>query len=628
MADLNHKEVLQLLEDDWRSDRTNRDDAVEDLRFVAGDQWTQQEREEREADGRLCLTINRMPQFVNQVTGDIRQAQPATEVFPVDGQEDVPVANIFEGLIRQIEYQSKAHSAYAHGADSTVRAGIGHWRFETDTVDDSVFEQEIKIKRILDPLAVVWDSGSVEIDRADAKHAYITDFIHDNEFKRTYKNLDRTPVDTPLDGENYDTGLYWRRDDFTRIAEYWYEEMHPRKLVMLATGQTLDITDWNDTDLQALRASGLIQRERTAQVPKIKRQMLDGLGFLSPPEDWAGKFIPIVPCMGVEVAFDGKIVRHGLVRFAKDAQKLYNFWRSQAGDTIARSPKAPWLVTPNNIKGYEGYWNNANNSNLPYLPFNIDSKAGNYVPVRQQPAQVPAAMWQEGQIAIDDMKGTTGIHDASLGAQGNEQSGKAIIARQREGDVGSFIYTDNFVMAMQRSGQILVDLIPRIYDTQRQIRILGADGQENFVAINTTMMSADGEPMLINDLSQGRFDVRVKVGASYTTARVDAREQISTAMQGNPKLWGIIGDLFFENSDFPGATEIAERIRNTIDPKILGEDQDAQPNPLDEIQTRLAIEKGMAEVEGAQADVDKTEAETDRIVAETVLAVSGQEAIG
>lgn len=619
MPELTHKEALQLAEDDWHADRDNRDDALEDLRFGAGDQWDERERTEREQAGKPCLTINRTGGFVNQVAGDIRQASPRIDVIPVDGEEDKGTARILKGLIRQIEYQSLGQAAYAHGVTSAVRCGIGHWRFETSETRDSVFEQEIKIKRILDPLSVLWDADSNEIDRSDAKHCFVMDWAHKRGFKKRF-NVDREGVGIPSNlTENGSDGLYWVRDDFIRFAEYWYLKPKEVFLVMTVDGRTFDITDWSRPDVDQLRASGRVVDARKAQGFEVKRRLMDGLDWLNDEEDWAGRFIPIVPVLGDEIAFDGRIVRFGLIRFAKDPQKLYNYWRSAGAEVIGKSPKAPWLVTPEMIEGWEGYWNNANRSNLPYLPYNKQANDPGAKPERQSPPTIPTAMWQEGSLAAEDMKASTSIFDASLGARSNETSGKAILARQREGDVGTFLYSDNFRMAMQRSGQILVDLIPRIYDTDRMVRILGDDDQEEFVPINREVVSEiSGERLLINDLSHGRFDVRVDIGPSHTTQRIEAREQMGEAMRGNPDLWNVIGDLFFENSDFEGSQDIAERMKKVIRPEVL-EDGPQEPSPFEQIVQRLGVEEQQGENAKTEAETRKISAEADQLEIENQL---------
>lgn len=614
MPGLTHKETAQLMADAWDADKDNRERALEDLRFVSGvGQWTDSEKTSR--GDAACLTINRLGPIVSQVVNDIKQAQAGIQVFPVDSEENLPASEIYEGLIRQIEFRSKAQGVYGYGAWCSVACGIGHWRLETDFTTDSVFEQEIKIKRVLDPNAVVWDPTSYEIDRSDAKFCFVTELVHKTSYKERFgKNF--TPTDVASGNSD---GIDWHDSDFARIAEYFYTEMEDRTYVLTESGETIDITDLDVISLMKVQAQGVL-REAKGQTPKVYRRVFDGADWLDEKEVWAGKYIPIIPCMGQEVVSDGRTMRKSLIRDGKDSQKLYNFWASQSAEAISKAPKAPWLVSQDMVKGLEGYWNNANNSRLPYLPYNVDPKAPGAMPRRQDPPQIPTALWQERLNAAEDIKASTGIFDASLGAKSNETSGVAIQARQREGDVGSFHFFDNYQIAIWRTGEQLIDLIPKIYDTDRVVRILGADDSENFVPINREMVTLDGERRLVNDLSHGRFDVRVKAGASYTTARVEAREQMATAMQANPNLWSVIGDLYFKNSDYPGAEEISERLRRAIPPELLeerDEDQPPQPDPQQEMLMRLEMASKEAEVADKAASARKKDAEAENTEVKT-----------
>lgn len=602
MPDLVHREVIERFNDAWRSDRENRDDAFEDLRFAAGDQWLDSVRRSREREGKPVITVNRMGQFIRQVSGDLRQSAPSIDPIPVEGEIDEQITEIYAGLIRQIEYQSNASAAYSAGAEHAITCGIGHWRIETDFVTDSVFDQEIKIKRVPDPLSVTWDANSVELDRSDAMYCFISEMITDDEFAVKYPR--GSDADFPDGISRGYSNLYWRDDSKTRVAEYWYKVPVKRRLALMSTGETLDLTDFSQNDMQFLR-DGIV-RMRDADAFEIKQILLNASDFLDDPQDWAGSHIPIVPVLGNEIPLNGQTVRHGIVRWAKDPQRLYNYWRSAAAEHIGNSPKAPFIGPAELFEGHEDAWSQANNTNFPYLPYNPIEGAPQIRPQREQAAQPPAAIWGEATVATDDMNATTGLFPPALGQQSNEKSGRAIIARQREGDTGSFIYFDNFNQAIRRTGQILVDLIPKIYDGDRVIRILGNDETENFVPINRRVQTFEGEELLVNDLSAGRFDVRIKTGPSYMTARLEAQDQLTQILQGAPNLMMIMGDLWFENMDFPGAEKIAERMRKAMDPRIVGEEDSEmgqqQQDPMAEIAARLQLEQ-------AQAETEKTEAE-------------------
>lgn len=621
---LDHKHVLQEFEDNWRGDSDNRRAALDDLQSLSGEgQWDPTDLNQRKRDGSPTLTINLLPQFVKQVANDIKQLNPSVDTTPMDGGTDRKLSEVFDGIIRQIEYQSKATSAYGHGGAMAVACGIGHWRIATDFVKDAVADQEIKIKRIMDPLSVVWDSASVEMDRSDAMMCDITAVIPQHEFKRRFPGADRLGQDVPQANTDHTNIGFWDHNDTVRIAERFYLQKKIKHLALTDDMETIDLTGLRREEIAFIASEVGIIRERKVDDFEVKHVTYDGNDFLGPVQDWAGRFIPIVPCMGDELAFDGNVVRSGMVRGMKDSQRAYNYWRSVSMEVITDTPKAPWLLTADQVKGYEQLWEKANKSNLPYLLYNQDPEKPLNKPQRERPADPPQAIWQEGQIAREELKGVSGIYDASLGARSNETSGVAINARERQGDTSNFNFIDNFTVAMHRTGEILVDLIPKIYDTDRVIQIIGKDESENLVPINKQVMGSDGEPIMLNDLSNARFNIRVRTGPSYATARAEAKDRMERMLNANPELWGVIGDLVFSHDDFPGSEEIAERIKRTIPEAIRGKDEadeDAepeQPDPMQEIAQRLGLETAVVELALQKAKVAKLEAEVAETVADT-----------
>ena len=619
MTKLEHSEILELFDEDWKADEENRDASYDDLRFLAGDQWDAQARAEREAARRPMVTINRVGQFVRQVTGDMRLNPTSINVLPVDDESDIEKAEIFEGLIRQIEYSSNATQAYAHAFECAAGIGIGHFRINTRFAQDSVSDQEIFIERIANPLAVIWDSAAVQIDRSDAEHCFVTELMPRRVFKKKFPKASET------DFPHFDQGstLFWRTDDSIRVAEFWHKEPYERTLALMLDGSTVDITDVRKADRKFLP----IMQERTFTDYRVKQYLLSGSEILSGPNDWAGKYIPIIPAIGTEIPLDETIVRHGLIRWLKDPQRMYNYYRSSQAELIGQQPRAPYLLTPEMVKGYEGIWNTANTNPRPWLPYNPDPKAPQGRPVREQPPQASPALWQEAQLANEDMKGTTGIYDASLGAKSNETSGRAILARQREGDVGSFHYFDNFKAAIKRAGDILVDLIPRIYDAPRTVRIIGKEEAEpEYTQVNQPAFDpVEMVETVLNDLSVGKFDVRVTAGPSFSTQREEARESMIAATQANPALWQVAGDLIVAAMDWPGAKEIAERLKRTIPPQITGDEealaaQQPQPDPIQEAMGRLAMAAEEAKIKKDETAAMLNAAKAEQIATDTSLA--------
>lgn len=607
---LDHRDILDRYHEAWEADADNRDEAYDDLRFLAGDQWDNRVRHEREYYRRPVVTINRMGQFVRQVTGDMRLNPTSINVHPVDDYADVEKAEILEGLIRQIEHSSGALNVYAHAFECQVGVGIGHFRITTQYEKDSVDRQEIRIKRILNPLSVIWDPNSVEIDRSDAEYCFVSELISERVFKKRYP--DAVLDDFPHTERH--ANMYWRQGEFIRVAEFWVREPYDRTLGLTVDGETMDLTgipksDWKFIPL-ATDEKGK-PRTRTFEDYRIRQYIVSGREILKGPNEWAGKYIPIIPAVGTEIPLDEMVIRHGLIRWAKDPQRLYNFYRSSQAELIGQQPRAPFLATAKMIKGYESLWNTANTNPLPYLLYTPDPEAPGGRPDRVEPPAASPALWQEAAIASDDMKAVTGIYDASLGAKSNETSGRAILARQREGDVGSYHYFDNFKMAIKRAGEVILDLIPRIYDTDRVIRIIGAeDDTPKPVRVNQTIPGLDE---VMNDLSVGKFDVRVSSGPAFSTRREEAREGMMALMQAAPHVVPVIADILVETLDFPKSKEMAERLRIFAQRQgfVVDPEQQQEPDPMQQAMMQMQMAGAEADIAKKQADAAKSAAEAE-----------------
>lgn len=568
------REARARFERAWTAEREARAEALEDLKFRAGEQWPDEALQERRAAGRPILTINRMPQFVRQVTGEIRQNRPAITVRPVDSGTDPALAATMAGIVRHVEQASDAQAAYVTAAESAAVCGIGHFRIVTEYSSDDGFEQDVRIRRMRNPFAVWWDPEAQEITREDARWCFVTERIPLADFKSRFPKARTEGFEQ---GSREGGADRWWDGETVRVAEYWVKRPATRTLALLEGGETVDVTDM----AQAARTALPIVRTRRAETHKVVRYLISGAEMLEGPDDWAGKYIPVVPVVGEEVHVGDRTVRHGIVRYAKDPQRLYNYWRTAAAESVALSPRAPWLVTPRQIEGQKAQWESANRGNPPYLLYSPDPAAP--PPQRIEPAYPPVALLQEAGIAADDMKAVTGIYDAGLGAQGNETSGRAILMRQREGDTGTYVYVDNLSRAIRHAGRILVDLIPRVYDTERTLRILGEDGSEDFAVINQAVPGADG-PVILNDLSAGTYDVEVSAGPGFSTRRLEAAESMMAFVQAVPQAGAVIADLIARNMDWPGAEAIAERLRRTLPPGLDVETPESSaipaPDPL------------------------------------------------
>ena len=569
----------------------SREDEMDDLRFYAGSpdnhwQWPADVLATRGAvqgqtiNARPTLTINKLPQHVHQVTNDMRQNRPGAKVIPVDDNADVQVAEVFNGMIRHIEYISDADVAYDTACENQVAYGEGYIRILTEYCDPNTFDQDIKIGRVRNSFSVYMDPLIQDPTGADAKWCFITEDVTKAEYERMYPNA--APISTLQSlGVGDQSISNWLNKDTVRIADYYYIDYEKATLHLYPGNITAFEGTIEDKQLKAIY--GKPKNKRVVQNPKVKYCKINGYEILEEAE-WAGKWIPVIRIVGNEFEVDGRLYVSGLVRNAKDAQRMYNYWVSQEAEMLALAPKAPFIGYGGQFEGYEDKWKTANTNNWPYLEVNPDvtDGQGNMLPLpqRAQPPMASSGLLQAKSGAAEDIKSTTGQYNASLGMGSNERSGKAILARQKEGDVGTYHYGDNLARGVRHIARQLVDLIPKIYDTQRIARVIGEDGETKMAKINPEQQEpvkeiVDEQGVVIEKIYNpgvGKYDVVATTGPGYATKRQEALEAMAQLLQGNPQLWTVAGDLFVKNMDWPGAQEMSKRFRKTIDPSILADD--------------------------------------------------------
>ncbi|PWT71028.1 MAG: hypothetical protein C5B60_11420, partial [Chloroflexi bacterium] len=331
--------------------------------------------------------------------------------------------------------------------------------------------------------------------------------------------------------------------------------------------------------------------------------------------DWPGQWIPILPVLGKEMYLDGERKLFSLVRFGKDPQRFYNFCRSSEAETILLGSKAPWVGVKGSFK--DSRWGDANRVSYAYLEYEPIDIAGNPAPPPQRNTFEPPiqALSLAAAQASDDIKATTGIFDASLGARSNETSGVAIRQRQSQAGLSNAHFIDNLNRAIRQCGAILCDLIPRIYDTPREVRILGEDRAQQIVKVNQQFADWKGQ-MRCYDLSNGQYDVTITVGPSYTTQRQETWDILTQLAQAYPQILQIAGDILFQNADFPGAVQLADRMRKTLPPGLQDQPQSSQQQmqvlAAQQQQMSATIDQLTQALQNAQEQIRTKQMQSDR----------------
>jgi hypothetical protein len=622
MSDIS--EALEAFEAISSDEADNRQQWLEATRFHNGDQWPDALKKLRESDpsgARPCLVNNVLPHYTKQVTNEMRQNRPSIRVLPVDDGADVETANALQGIIRHIEARSDADVAYCTAGRHAVIGGWGYWRILSEYVDEEYGYQDLRIKRVNNPLSVYMSRSDCPAG-SDATDVFVTELIPKKAYEKQYGKS--APMSMPTMGAGDDV---WMDDDYIRIAEWFHVDMVAHKAVTLNDGRRI-----KESDLEARRKkTGETVAYNATDGKILQRQItwrkMNGGEYLK-EQKLQCKYIPVVRVIGQEVDIEGKRSYFGMVRDAMDPQRMRNYWRSCETEMIALAPKAPFIGALGAFDGMEANWAAANNRNIAYLEYNAMGADGNPIPMpqRQQAAPIPSAMVQAAQNADWDIKATTGIFGAGLGEPSQEKSGRAIIERKNESDISTYDYMDNLSISIRHTGRILVDETPRVFDTARIARILGEDGKAKMVKLDPKQKEAyresdDEKYVGIYNPSVGRYDVEVVTGPSYATKRQQAADSMDRILQGNPQLWSVAGDLLAKNLDWPGADVFAERLKKTIDPKLLEDDGEGpESNPADQqmiAQLDQTIQAMSAEMEQMQSVVQEAEqakksAEMDR----------------
>lgn len=622
-----HEYALDEYERDWERERGNQDEAYEDLKFRRGrqeDQWTPEAIHQRR--GRPCHTINLLPKFIRQVTGDMRKMRPSIKAVPVDSNGDPETADVLSGMFRYIENRSYAKHVYTTAADSQVCSGIGHWQITTEYASSTTFNQELRIMGIEDGVAVLWDADSVMPTREDAMHCFVPADMTLAAFKKRFPDARADGFDIRTSAAFTD----WLSDDYIRLVTYWKKKPIKRTLALMPDGSIDDLTDHlKDADEKDAKAGmAWLTEHKGARIEErdgyqVCRYLMTQ-GEILEEYEWKGMHIPIVPAVGEEVRIGREVYRHGIVRYARDLQRMVNYYASAETEVVALQPKAPWIVTKAMVEKYYDQWESANTDNLPFLEYDVDTKAPGRAPERIQPPVASQAIQLGGTKAAEDMKAVIGIYDANLGAKSNETSGVAIQRRDAQADTGTFVYLDNFNMAIQRTGQIVMDLIPHIYDAQRMIQIIGDDGKPMLKEINKPTL-ADGVERVQYDVTTGSYDVMIEQGPGYATKREQAADAMTAFIQAFPQAAPLIGDIYAKVQDWPHADEIGERLEQALPPEIKNKLQEDRakaslapgeppppPTPQQQQDAQAAQMKSQAmqlELQGKALDNEKKKAD-------------------
>ena len=638
-----------------------RERALSDLKFVCADpdngwQWPDEMLSSRDLDGKISLTLNKTRVHCLQIENEQRKNKVGVNIRPTGGGATYDAAQIFEGIVRHIEYISRAQTAYMTAARFQIRTGIGYVRLITDYVGPDTFDQDIYIRRVKDPSTVYLDPDINDEDGSDATFGFVYDDMPKEEYRIKHPEHLDVATQSAL-GDGLETG--WIGEHHVRVCEYFRKRTRKDYLIQAINPETGEEVRGRKSKLpkevwDALDAS-MDKKVREIEEPVVEWFTIAGSKVID-SRDWLGSYIPIARCVGEETVVEKQLDRKGHVRPMKDAQRQLNYWASATTQSIATQPLQPWVLDPESIEEFETLWATANRRQHAYLPYKAWDDQGRALPKpeRVQPPIVPEALIRGRQMSESDLMMVTGQYQAQLGENENAKSGRAISERQAQGDNATYHFNDGLAGMVRFVGRMLVDLIPKVYDTARVIKILAEDDTETEIQVDPLAKQPysddgkDAEGAAVNVIfnpSVGTYDVEADIGPDYATKRQEAFNALTQLMGANKELVNVAGDLLMKVCDFPMADELAQRLKRMVPPQALGlapppqlqaqiaqlTQQNAQlSNVVTELTKKIAEDaiaiKSKAErrdIETYKAGVQAYEAETKRMEAEAQIAASG-----
>jgi len=581
-------DVLKRAQDNYQRDKDHWEEiyrkARDDMYFISDNedaQWNADDRKLRA--NRPCLTIDQLGQFIHQVANTIRMNTPTINIIP-EADADVETADMIKGWIKHVEYKSNADEAYDTASLSSVRCSIGFIFIDHGYVSNDSFNQELTIKRCVNALQVWLDCDSIEADGSDARRATKIQPMSAQEFKRRYPGKKVCSF-----GE--DTKGSYKDDDSVNVAEYYEIIDEVKEVGLTDTGDMEEVVQ--DVEYSSTRK---------LKKSKVMRYILSGEEVLA-QSTFPGKYIPIIPVYGEEAWIDGKRQLYSLIRKSKDAQRMYNYWKSLETELLMKQPNAPIMAGAGQVDEYKEDWLNPQKSMV--LRYNTHDADGNPMPAPQRldPPTIPTGIVNAARSTVDDIKATMGIYNASLGEASNETSGIAISRRKEEGDVATYHFGDNLKRSIAQVGKVLVCARGEVLDTPRVIAVRGVEDEPKMVGINGAMVEGQKRSY---DFGKGDYGIMVTTGASSLTKRQEAADFFGEVVKSQPELMNVMGDLLFKNMDISGGQEMAERMKKVIDPKFLDENKDQEFDPEKE-QMKMVIQQGeqlLADMQAQMAELE------------------------
>ena len=615
-----HEDVLILLKEAQDADQDNREAALEAQWFIEKQdgQW---EPEWWDANsGKPRYTFDMTSPIVDQIAGEIEQADFDIKVRPAGGDSSKETASILDGLIRNIENISNASAIYSHAGRNMVATGIDGWRVVQEYCDGMSYDQDLMIKPIYNFSERVWfDVGSQTRDRSDSKYCFVLQAIPSDEYKERFPKGSGQSVSSG----RTKTGYYQKASTIV-CGQIYYVKYEKTEIAMLSDGKIIELTDDTKAVLDELAANGItVSQSRPRKKPVVYSRLFDGDVWLTDEQRTVFSYIPVIPTYGNFKVIEDKTVYRGVVQKLMDPQRVMNYSLSREIEEGALAPRAKYWMSPKQAAGHEEKLRTMNVNSDPVQFYNPDP-ANPGPPQQSGGAQINPGLRTVSESMRQIMGQTAGMFAANMGDNPGLQSGVAIKSLQQKGDNGTIKYFKALEIAISQTARVIVDAMPRVYDTTQQKRILNADGSFEMQTLNKTVIDGQtGKPVVINDLSKGKYDVTCSAGPSFQSRSQEAVQTILEMAAFDPSVIQSGADILFNNLDSPGMDLIAQRKRQqllaagVIPPTQMTDEEKAQIAQAQAQPKAKDPATQIAEAEALKAQAEASMAQTKARIAQT-----------
>lgn len=606
--------------------------------FVLGHQWESAGASWRGRSRNTRLTFNMLYPYIKNIMGE--QLQNTPDVTVKAGSKDVEQweIDLTEGILRGIHYDSDLPNKTYKVFFNQLAGGYGAYLVKPEYECGMSFTQVIKIYQKEDPTLCYWDENASD----DCK-------IH-GDYCGFYVPIPKKNFDEDFPEAKGKSGFGWSvvglsqtlyssPNDYVVIAEHWVKEYKTATIYQLDDGRTCTKDEYEPLldDIESKYLKEMYVATLNGQPappkpipPKIINQKRDKIfkikyiklipGQNLEEKDWPGNLLPLAYADGDSYLRRGRQEIKSFTDFAHDSQRAYNYVKNQIVQQIKNFRREQWIGTPEMVqgKGIQEMWRNPEEQAGILLAKRDET---GQLPQKTPPSQISPDLMTMQQYLTSDIENILGRHAASQGAAGGEPSGVALLHRIVQDNLGSFTQLNNLCKAMIAVDEICLDMIPAIYDSERDVITRNKDNEPQVVKINEFSGLSTNEDGTYdaettyykNQIARKKMRVELSAGPMFSAQKqIEFNKLIQVAQLMPPELVPALLDMIGSNVDLPNTNQLVKRLKAFVPKPILAQSGELNPEEMQQLQEQMAQQSQQVPPQ-MQLEMQKLQIEQQRV---------------